>query len=216
MTRACATCAARSTAWLQVGEEGQFTRRTARWSRMPDSCKPVLQRFVDQRLLVSASEENKEDPENKKPEPTLGVAHEALFRVWDTLNGWLREDRKALLLRSPDRGGGGRVGCRERGREIRATLSGPRSADPRCRAGDRRRAVFRLTTSRTGQPSTRSSGRRSRRTSKCCPPSTRPTMRRGQRPLRRRLAPAARPRGAGERRRAAGDPRRPAQGRRPS
>lgn len=33
-------------------------------------------------------------------EPTLGVAHEALFRVWDTLNGWLRADRKALALRS--------------------------------------------------------------------------------------------------------------------
>jgi formylglycine-generating enzyme required for sulfatase activity len=75
----------------QVGEEGQFTRRTARWSRMPASCEAILKRFVGQRLLVS-------DAANG--EPVLSVAHEALFRVWDTLNGWLRDDRKALALRS--------------------------------------------------------------------------------------------------------------------
>ncbi len=75
----------------QVGEEGQFTRRVARWSRMPASCDAILKRFVGQRLLVS---------DTANGEPVLGVAHEALFRVWDTLNGWLREDRKALALRS--------------------------------------------------------------------------------------------------------------------
>ena len=37
----------------RVGEEGQFTRRIARWSRMPASCEAILKRFVDQRLLVS-------------------------------------------------------------------------------------------------------------------------------------------------------------------
>ncbi len=30
----------------------------------------------------------------------LSVAHEALFRVWDTLRHWLLQDRKALALRS--------------------------------------------------------------------------------------------------------------------
>jgi formylglycine-generating enzyme required for sulfatase activity len=75
----------------QVGQEGQFTRRIARWSQMPDACKPLLQRFVNQRLLVS---------DTANGETVLSVAHEALFRVWDTLNRWLREDRKALALRS--------------------------------------------------------------------------------------------------------------------
>jgi len=75
----------------QVGAEGQFTRRLARWSQMPDGCKPLLQRFVDQRLLVS-------DAANG--ETVLSVAHEALFRVWDTLNSWLRTHRKALALRA--------------------------------------------------------------------------------------------------------------------
>ena len=75
----------------QVGEEGQFTRRLASWSQMPDACKPLLQRFVKQRLLVS---------DTSSGETVLSVAHEALFRVWDRLNGWLNEDRKALALRA--------------------------------------------------------------------------------------------------------------------
>lgn len=76
----------------QVGEEGQFTRRTARWSQMPVSCADVLQRFVKDRLLVSGKNDN--------GQPILSVTHEALFRVWDTLNGWLLQDRKALALRA--------------------------------------------------------------------------------------------------------------------
>jgi hypothetical protein len=51
----------------QVGEGGQFTRRIAHWSRMPASCQAILKRFVDQRLLVS-------DTENGKG--ILSVAHE--------------------------------------------------------------------------------------------------------------------------------------------
>ncbi len=46
---------------------------------------------MDQRLLVSDV--------GKDGERTLSVAHEALFRVWDTLHGWLLQDRKALALR---------------------------------------------------------------------------------------------------------------------
>lgn len=75
----------------QVGEAGQFTRRSALWSQMPDSCEAVLKQFVQQRLLVSEPEQGVR---------TLSVAHEALFRVWDTLHGWLLKDRKALALRS--------------------------------------------------------------------------------------------------------------------
>jgi formylglycine-generating enzyme required for sulfatase activity len=76
----------------QVGEESQFTRRTARWSQIPASCEDVLQRFVNDRLLVSSVDDQSQS--------TLSVAHEALFRVWDTLNGWLLKDRKALALRA--------------------------------------------------------------------------------------------------------------------
>lgn len=77
-----------------VGEEGQFTRRIANWSQMPESCRGVLNKFVERRLLTSSADAD--DPKKT----TLSVAHEALFRVWDTLNGWLRADRKALALRA--------------------------------------------------------------------------------------------------------------------
>ncbi|MDZ7751467.1 MAG: SUMF1/EgtB/PvdO family nonheme iron enzyme [Gammaproteobacteria bacterium] len=75
----------------QVGEEGRFTRRIARWSRMPASCDTILNRLVNERLLVSSSASG---------EPILSVAHEALFRVWNTLHCWLLQDRSALSLRA--------------------------------------------------------------------------------------------------------------------
>jgi formylglycine-generating enzyme required for sulfatase activity/uncharacterized protein (DUF433 family) len=83
-------------ALARVGEAGQFTRRIALKSRMPESCTDVLKRFVDDRLLVTGQTEDRK-PEDRKP--TLSVAHEALFRVWDQLGNWLHQDRRALALR---------------------------------------------------------------------------------------------------------------------
>ena len=81
-------------ALAQVGEAGQFTRRIARRTQLPKSgaCEAILKRFEDARLLVADIDES--------GQPTLSVAHEALFRVWGRLNGWLRNDRKALALRT--------------------------------------------------------------------------------------------------------------------
>jgi len=81
-------------ALAQVGEAGQFTRRIARRAQMPESgaCQAILKRFEEDRLLVADTDES--------GQPTLSVAHEALFRVWGRLNGWLRNDRKALALRA--------------------------------------------------------------------------------------------------------------------
>ena len=78
-------------ALARVGEAGQFTRRIALKSRMPASCTDLLNRFVEERLLVTGHAED--------DEPTLSVAHEALFRVWDTLRNWLHQDQRALALR---------------------------------------------------------------------------------------------------------------------
>lgn len=76
---------------VDIGDEGQFTRRIALWSEMPPSCHPVLERFIGERLLVSTP--------NEQGHRTVRVSHEALFRVWDTLRDWLRQDRKTLFLR---------------------------------------------------------------------------------------------------------------------
>jgi formylglycine-generating enzyme required for sulfatase activity len=78
-------------ALARVGEAGQFTRRIALRSRLPASCTDVLERFVNERLLVTGT--------TTDGTPTLSVAHEAPFRVWDRLRDWLHQDRRALALR---------------------------------------------------------------------------------------------------------------------
>lgn len=69
---------------VRMTDGGQFARRRAPWSRLAPDAHELLQRFVDARLLVSSG-----DDEHRE----LEVAHEALFRSWDRLKGWLEEDR---------------------------------------------------------------------------------------------------------------------------
>ena len=83
-------------AMARLNEAGQFTRQAARWSDLPEGVHPLLERFVNARLLVSSSE---------KQERIVEVAHEALFRVWKRLEAWLGEDRENLRLRESVRQG---------------------------------------------------------------------------------------------------------------
>lgn len=74
-------------------EEGaDWIRRSARWEGdFGEDVQPMLQCFVDRRLLVTR-------------EGAIEVAHEALFRSWVRLRRWLEEDREALhLLRDLER-----------------------------------------------------------------------------------------------------------------
>jgi ribosomal protein S7/energy-coupling factor transporter ATP-binding protein EcfA2 len=71
---------------LTEGDD-QYIRRTARWSELPATCKGILERFINQRLLKSDSENG---------ERTLTVAHEALFRNWPLLTNWFRADNEFL------------------------------------------------------------------------------------------------------------------------
>ena len=80
----------------QVGEVGQFTRRSAPWNSIPESSRPVLESFIDERLLSRTRETSSGDQPGAI---TIAVTHEALFRVWDTLRIWLETDRDALALR---------------------------------------------------------------------------------------------------------------------
>ncbi len=49
----------------QVGEEGQFTRRIARWSQMPASCEDVLKRFVSRATAGVRRRERRADPQRR-------------------------------------------------------------------------------------------------------------------------------------------------------
>ena len=69
----------------RINEEGQYARVVARWADMPAASRPILERFVNKRLLVSG-----------KDTGTIEVAHEALLRTWPVLQGWLKEGRERL------------------------------------------------------------------------------------------------------------------------
>ena len=63
----------------------EWSRQPARWDDMPEGARPMIQRFVDQRLLKSDGE-------------TVEVTHEALFRSWETLRGWLSANAEGMHL----------------------------------------------------------------------------------------------------------------------
>lgn len=75
---------------VRINEEGNYTRRPARFSDLPPPSHALLLRFVDARLLVASDDAG---------ERTVEVAHEALFRSWQRLREWLEEDRDFLHWR---------------------------------------------------------------------------------------------------------------------
>jgi WD40 repeat protein len=74
----------------QVNDKDEIVRLTARWSDIPAAAHPLLEQFVTERLLVKYEREDQVDVE---------VAHEALFRGWDTLKDWLRTSADILRWR---------------------------------------------------------------------------------------------------------------------
>jgi len=75
---------------VRINDEGRFTRRPARWASLPERIHPLLEKFVQARLLVS-----RQDVSGR----LLEVAHEALFASWARLAAWLAVDRAFLFWR---------------------------------------------------------------------------------------------------------------------
>ena len=80
----------------RLSENDQFVRRSAKWQDLPPAAHPLLQAFVDARLLTSRSM-NPDDPNSER---VLEVAHEALLRSWPTLTNWLNKRRELLRWRA--------------------------------------------------------------------------------------------------------------------
>ncbi|WP_288928467.1 toll/interleukin-1 receptor domain-containing protein, partial [uncultured Maritimibacter sp.] len=90
-------------ALVRLSEEGEFTRRPAPLSTLPAAANPWIDLLVAARVLVrrtaldgEAEGSGMEGPEAPAREPVIEVAHEALFRVWPRLAGWLEEERDFL------------------------------------------------------------------------------------------------------------------------
>lgn len=74
---------------VRAAEDGKFNRRTALLQGQPTRAQPYLRRLVDEaRLLRTDRDAN--------GETTIEVAHEALLRVWPTLERWIAEDAANL------------------------------------------------------------------------------------------------------------------------
>jgi formylglycine-generating enzyme required for sulfatase activity len=77
-------------ALAQVNEQGATIRRIADWASFSDEQRELLARFEQWRLIV-----------RKGDAGTVEVTHEALFREWTRLRGWLEPERTRLeALRS--------------------------------------------------------------------------------------------------------------------
>jgi hypothetical protein len=68
---------------VQIDDDGRHRRRIAHRSELPSAALPILDRFVDARLLTREGDDYE-------------VVHESLFNVWDKLAAWLTEDRELL------------------------------------------------------------------------------------------------------------------------
>ncbi|NET02869.1 MAG: ATP-binding protein [Sphaerospermopsis sp. SIO1G1] len=72
-------------AWIPV------RRRTSR-SEFGDKEQEVLSKLIDEKLLVSNSNQNQES--------TIELAHEILLTSWTTLTDWIKDNRQAIALRN--------------------------------------------------------------------------------------------------------------------
>ena len=103
-------------ALVKVNDEGSFVRDEAALDALPPLAQRLLRRLADARLLVIAPDDD--------GTTRIEVAHEAIFRVWPLLAGWLEEEREFLIGRSrieKAREDHGRLGGSE---QVKGLLSG--------------------------------------------------------------------------------------------
>jgi tetratricopeptide (TPR) repeat protein len=75
---------------VQARDDGTFVRRPATSGELPSEAKTLISALVDARLLVER------DGPDSANEHVLEVAHEALFKAWPLLSGWLSDEKEFL------------------------------------------------------------------------------------------------------------------------
>ncbi len=83
---------------VQLNDKGEAVRLVADWDKLPELAKPLLDQFVKERLLIRNEASDEADPARSRI--TVEVAHEAIFRCWEDLKGWLRTSADILRWRS--------------------------------------------------------------------------------------------------------------------
>jgi formylglycine-generating enzyme required for sulfatase activity len=75
---------------VRLSDDGLVARRAARWGELPARSLAIVERFVEERLLVAGGGDGNDRVE---------IAHEALLRTWPTLVAWIGEGRLELEQR---------------------------------------------------------------------------------------------------------------------
>jgi hypothetical protein len=78
-------------AMMRITEDGKYARRAVKWNDLPERIRPLLERFVAARLLVSRADGS---------ERSIEVAHERLFESWGQLHGWIKDNDEAVRIRA--------------------------------------------------------------------------------------------------------------------
>jgi tetratricopeptide (TPR) repeat protein len=78
---------------VRVRDDGAFARQVAKLSDLPQAAGPLINAFVDARLMSTRVES---DDDNKQT-VRIEVAHEALFKAWPLLAKWLAGERQFLV-----------------------------------------------------------------------------------------------------------------------
>ena len=81
----------------QVDDKGEVVRLRARWDDLPTAAKPVLEKFVNERLLIRYESTTKDKLDRRSL--SIEVAHEAMFGCWSDLKEWLRTSADILRWR---------------------------------------------------------------------------------------------------------------------
>ena len=81
----------------QANDKGEVVRLRARWDDLPAAAKPILEKFINERLLIRF--ENKDEDKSERRSVSIEVAHEAMFRCWSDLKEWLHISADILRWR---------------------------------------------------------------------------------------------------------------------
>src|SRR5271165_1544557 len=81
----------------QVNDKGEVVRLRARWDELPAAARPILEKFVNERLLIRYESTTKDKLDRRSV--SIEVAHEAMFGCWSDLKEWLRTSADILRWR---------------------------------------------------------------------------------------------------------------------
>jgi WD40 repeat protein len=82
------------------------SRRAYRDEFVSESVEKILNKFIEEKLLVSSGEYSSPeelqviDSKRLKQSATVEIAHEILLSSWDELKGWLEEEKEAIILKN--------------------------------------------------------------------------------------------------------------------